>query len=378
MISAAQASTGHFKSAAISSRLDVLPAEPMLGHFADIAKTYGDSSFRLNPPAAPGAYTYTSSAPTIASISGDRVTIHLAGTVAITAALAASGNYASGSATAQLTIAKATPEFYPYTLKSKTVGDIPYAIPAPASVPSGGQYSYESSNSSIATVSNGILTLTGAWGQTTITATRLADTNYSAASKTATLTVAPAPTPSDTVWNALDKGPNLILKNSLVVQAPNYSSGQWELVRANTGKSTGKFVFELTTSTNATSEEMGIADGAAAVVGRLGTSGVSLGLQGGSAIYKSGITTTFSGAGATRYMFAVDLDAGKGWIARDGVWLASGSPSTGVNHSFAFTPNTTLFPAAGLNTDHGYYITANFGATAFSILPPSGFTPGWY
>lgn len=378
-ITATQDAAAGFTSTSAFTTLSVSPAAPVVGNFAPISKIYGDSAFNLTPPNTTGTFSYASSDPSIASISGNRVTVHTAGAVQITATQAAAGNYSSGSVTAQLNIAKVTPTFSAYTLPFKTMGAATYTITQPSSTPGTGTYSYTSSNTAVATISNDVVTLVGP-GTSTITATRAASTNYNQASTTATLTVSPAPTPSDTAWNSLDKGADMSVSSSLVATGGGALS-QWESVRANTGKSTGKYVFELKTSTNSGYISCGLEDGSAALVGQLGTTGTAIGVN-GSGGYKTTMTP-ISGIGSIgscqgTVMFAVDLDAGKVWIARGGVWLYGGAPSTGTNPTFTFPANTQLYPAASIVTGYSYTITANFGATAFVNPPPSGFTAGWY
>ena len=81
--------------------------EATLSNFAAISKSYGDAAFDLKAPASTsnGAFTYSSSDITIASVNGKKVTIHKPGTVTITAKQAASGNYLESSITADLTVA---------------------------------------------------------------------------------------------------------------------------------------------------------------------------------------------------------------------------------------------------------------------------------
>ena len=60
---------------------------PVLSDFADIAKTWGDADFALTAPTSTsdGAFSYTSSNPAVATISGNTVTITGVGSAQITA-----------------------------------------------------------------------------------------------------------------------------------------------------------------------------------------------------------------------------------------------------------------------------------------------------
>lgn len=79
---------------------------PTLGAFTVPAKTVGSASFTLTAPTSnsTGTFSYTSSDPNVATISGNTVTIVGAGTSVITATQAAAGAYGSGSTTANLVV----------------------------------------------------------------------------------------------------------------------------------------------------------------------------------------------------------------------------------------------------------------------------------
>jgi hypothetical protein len=77
-----------------------------VGDFPPITKTEGDAPFTLKAPTSisPAGFTYSSSDPKVATISGSTVTIVLAGTTTITASQAPTGSYGSSSTTAVLTV----------------------------------------------------------------------------------------------------------------------------------------------------------------------------------------------------------------------------------------------------------------------------------
>ena len=72
---------------------------PTISGFASISKTVGDAAFALTAPTtnSTGAFTYSSSNPAVATISGSTVTVVGAGTATITATQAADANYSSGT-----------------------------------------------------------------------------------------------------------------------------------------------------------------------------------------------------------------------------------------------------------------------------------------
>ena len=77
-----------------------------LAWIGPLTKTIGEPAFDLPNPSSPsaGGFTFTSSNPSIASVSGRTVTLLQPGTVTLTATQAASGVYASATATTTLTI----------------------------------------------------------------------------------------------------------------------------------------------------------------------------------------------------------------------------------------------------------------------------------
>ncbi|MGO4819175.1 beta strand repeat-containing protein [Flavobacterium sp. W22_SRS_FP1] len=78
----------------------------IISNFNAVNKMYHDVTFTIGTPTSnsTGAFTYTSSNPAVATISGSIVTILSAGTSTITANQAADGNFSSGSVTALLTV----------------------------------------------------------------------------------------------------------------------------------------------------------------------------------------------------------------------------------------------------------------------------------
>jgi hypothetical protein len=77
-----------------------------LGEFPAISKTEGDPPFQLKAPPSksPAAFAYTSSDPKVATIEGDMVSVHVAGTSTITARQGEIGSYNPTSTSAVLTV----------------------------------------------------------------------------------------------------------------------------------------------------------------------------------------------------------------------------------------------------------------------------------
>jgi hypothetical protein len=159
---------------------------------SEMTKTAGDADFELSATASSGLpVTYTSSDPSIATISGSTVHIVSAGSTIITAHQSGNETYnPAPDVSATLTVNPAPKQNQTITGLSditKTVGDDDFELSATAS--SGLSVSYASSNPSVATISGSTVHIVGA-GTTTITASQAGNDAYNPAPDvTATLTV---------------------------------------------------------------------------------------------------------------------------------------------------------------------------------------------
>jgi hypothetical protein len=171
-----------------------------LSNFNNINKTFNDPKFDLTPPTSnsPGAFTYTSSNASVATILGITVSIGGVGSCIITATQAAYSNYTSGSISALLSVNKATPNLSNFIIPPKTYQtDNTFTLTKPNS-DSPGAFTYSSTNTSVATVDpiTELVTIHGAsrpvppaYGDCTIIATQAATADYTSASISASLTV---------------------------------------------------------------------------------------------------------------------------------------------------------------------------------------------
>ncbi|GAB3348835.1 hypothetical protein GCM10027430_10210 [Lysobacter tyrosinilyticus] len=100
-------STNYSAAPQVSLNVTIAAATPQLAWLVPLQKTLGEASFNLPPPASnsAGAFTYASSNPSVATVSGSTVTIVGAGATTLTATQAAAGNYTAGSITTTLTVA---------------------------------------------------------------------------------------------------------------------------------------------------------------------------------------------------------------------------------------------------------------------------------
>jgi hypothetical protein len=180
-ITATQAANGNFLAASTTGNLVVSKATPTLGVFAVPSKTYGAAPFGLTAPTSTsiGAWSYSSGNTSVATVSGNTVTIRGAGTALLTATQAASGNYASASTTANLVISKAS-QAITFTLPATNIFTKGGLIPLNATSSSGLSIIFTSGNTNILTISgsNAVMNSTGT---NTITASQLGNSNYNAA-----------------------------------------------------------------------------------------------------------------------------------------------------------------------------------------------------
>ncbi|MDV3467177.1 IPT/TIG domain-containing protein [Stenotrophomonas sp. C3(2023)] len=96
-------------AAAAQSRLEVAigAARPVLTWAAALSKVYGEDDFELPLPqsTSPAGFSFISSNPAVATLTGRTVTLHGEGSTLITATQAASGPYAAASVQVQLVVA---------------------------------------------------------------------------------------------------------------------------------------------------------------------------------------------------------------------------------------------------------------------------------
>jgi photosystem II stability/assembly factor-like uncharacterized protein len=189
-ITASQSGNTNYNAAAsVQQVLTVNKASQTISFSALAAKTFGDANFSLGATASSAlSVSYASSNPSVATISGNTVTIVGAGSTIITASQAGNTNYNAAADVQQtLTVNKASQTISFSALAAKTFGDANFSLGATASSTLG--VSYASSNPAAATISNNTVTIVGA-GSTIITASQVGNANYNAAANVQqTLTV---------------------------------------------------------------------------------------------------------------------------------------------------------------------------------------------
>ena len=196
VLQASEAADSNYTAATKNATFTVGAAAPTIS-FTVPNQTYGAAPFSVSATSnSTGAFTYSVvSGP--ATITGSTVTLTGAGTVVLKASEAADSNYVAATKNATFTVGAGAPTIS-FTVPNQTYGAAPFAVAATSN--STGAFTY-SVVSGPATITGSTVTLTGA-GTVVLQASEAADSNYAAASKTATFTVtAGAPTISFTVGN---------------------------------------------------------------------------------------------------------------------------------------------------------------------------------
>ena len=229
---ATQAADANYDTGSVSASLVINKSTPNITNFNIPIQTYSNGgTFTLTDPSSNNlavAFSYASSDLNIATVSGKTVTILQAGTVTIKATQAETANYASGNVSATLNINKAT-----LTLSNFSIANQPYSVDStftitdPSSNDPGG-ISYESSDGTIASVSENTVSILRAGGPVTITATREESINYTSGTVAASFTVNKA-IPSITNFS---------------IDARTYSNGSTFTLPQPTSDSSGSFLYE--------------------------------------------------------------------------------------------------------------------------------------
>jgi gliding motility-associated-like protein len=120
-----QVADSNYYAAIATMTLTVDKADPGIGNFSPITKTFGDQSFEIIEPSKNSNNTsdfiYSSSNPLIASVTGKIITLHKAGLVSISANLPADNNFIASSVSTTLTINKVS--------QSISIGELPTTLP---------------------------------------------------------------------------------------------------------------------------------------------------------------------------------------------------------------------------------------------------------
>jgi hypothetical protein len=180
-ILASQTGNANYNAATVVQQLLTIDKTTQTITFAPLsAKTVGDPSFTISATSSSGLpVTFSGNNASVASISGNTVTINGGGIVTITANQVGNGNYLPATSVSQsLTVNKLNQTITFNPLSTRIVGDI-FTLTASSSSSLG--VTYTSSNTSVATISGTSLTVVGA-GTAVITASQAGNASYNPAS----------------------------------------------------------------------------------------------------------------------------------------------------------------------------------------------------
>ena len=222
-ITATQAALPLWTVASKTMKLTIVAITPVIGTFGNITLMKDSVAYvaMVAPTStSPGAWTFSSSNPAVATVNGNSLTPVGLGTSVITATQAHSGNFGSIKTSMTVTVQAAIPtvgtfpsvsaNFSPTSTKSLT-------LTAPTSN-SAGSWSYASSDTTVATVQGAVVTLLKP-GTSTMTATQSAAGTYGASTPlTMVLTVVGVPTVG--AWSSFEK----VIKDSDFALVPPTST----------------------------------------------------------------------------------------------------------------------------------------------------------
>ena len=163
----AQAASGAYNAASRSSRLTVTPGIPTLGEFKDQTVALSAGTYTINAPtsSSDGAWSFQSLDQSIATVSGNKITLLDGGEVSIRATQSPTLNWLTTTATMKLSVTAPSPTvgtFSDITLSIDSVSKVELILPASNSK---GAWTLTSADPSVASVSG--LTVTALKSGTT-------------------------------------------------------------------------------------------------------------------------------------------------------------------------------------------------------------------
>lgn len=226
----AQAASGAYNAASRSSRLTVTPGIPTLGEFKDQSVALSAGSFTLTAPTSTsdGAWSFQSLDQSIATVSGNKVTLLDGGEVSIRATQSPTLNWLTTTATMKLTVTAPSPTvgtFSDITLSIDSVSKVELILPASNSK---GAWTLTSADPSVASV-NGLTVTALKSGSTKISAKQAPSGGYRSIIVTLNVTIL-AVDPVVTASGFLDRTVEIIpgTPQQISLAAPvSNSPGAW-------------------------------------------------------------------------------------------------------------------------------------------------------
>lgn len=177
LIRATQLETTNYVSGTVVQYVTVTKGPQTITFTQPLTKVITDASFALIATSSSGlSITYSSSNTSVASISGDTITIKGLGDSVITASQAGNASYLEATSVLKTLTVSKVPQTISFDQPlTKVITDVSFALIATCS--SGLNITYSSSNLSVATISNNIVTI-NKHGSTLITSNQAGNTTY--------------------------------------------------------------------------------------------------------------------------------------------------------------------------------------------------------
>jgi hypothetical protein len=226
----AQAASGAYNAASRSTRLTVTPGIPTLGEFKDQTVALSAGTYTINPPTSPsdGSWSFQSLDQSIATISGNKVTLLDGGDVSIRATQSPTLNWLTTTATMKLSVTAPSPTvgtFSDITLSIDSVSKVELILPASNSK---GSWTLTSADPSVASV-NGLTVTALKSGTTKISAKQAPSGGYRSIVVTLNVTILavdPVVTASGFLDRTVEITPGTPQQISLAAPVSN-SPGAW-------------------------------------------------------------------------------------------------------------------------------------------------------
>lgn len=169
-------------------------------------------------------------------------------------------------------------------------------------------------------------------------------------------------------WNPSDKDASFTLSGDNLI-ATKGTASTWRSLRANQGKSSGKWYWEITTSSTVGYCLPGVANSTMSLASYTGVDANGWGYFGNSGNKFNNGGTAYGATWNNTHTIgiALDMDAGTLTFYKNNV--SQGQAFTGITG--------TVYPCSSLY-DNASTCTANFGATMLTYTPPSGYNTGVY
>lgn len=233
-ITATQAASGTFTERSRSTQLRVSAGTPTVGVFPAQSVQITAKTFTLTAPTSTSDadWSFSSSNPQIALVSGKTVTLLDGGTLVITATQRASVNWNSVSVPMTLTVIAIKPALGPFgsiTIMKDSVASLSLVPPTSSST---GAWTFSSSNPAVARLVGNIVTPLS-FGSTVITASQAPIGGFSSAAAMMTLTIQGA-LPTVGAFPDVTTAYNSTTSHTVTLSSPASSSlGAWSFVSSD-------------------------------------------------------------------------------------------------------------------------------------------------